>query len=98
VLAALDLIGVPEDKANRLGGALALGHPFGASGALLVLRLLAQARTEAVDGAHALAMVSIAGGLGLAALFRWEGTPVSAPVESPVGWACTSPRRPGRPV
>ncbi|WP_241975969.1 thiolase family protein [Cryobacterium algoricola] len=76
VLASLDVIDVAEDRANRQGGALALGHPFGASGALVVLRLLAQARTEAVDGAHALAMVSIAGGLGLAALFRWEGTPV----------------------
>nr|WP_281536053.1 thiolase family protein [Cryobacterium breve] len=74
VLASLDLIGVPEDRANRQGGALALGHPFGASGALLVLRLLAQARTDGVEGAHALAMVSIAGGLGLAALFRWEGS------------------------
>ena len=80
VLASLDLIGVPEDRANRQGGALALGHPFGASGALLVLRLLAQARSTGVEGAaappgaHALAMVSIAGGLGLAALFRWEGS------------------------
>ncbi|TFC26928.1 thiolase family protein [Cryobacterium sp. MDB1-18-2] len=87
VLASLDLIDVPEDRANRQGGALALGHPFGASGALIVLRLLAQSRADGVEGAdspkgadapkgaHALAMVSIAGGLGLAALFRWEGAP-----------------------
>jgi len=75
VLASLDLIGVPEDTANRQGGALALGHPFGASGGLIVLRLLAQARSDAVDGTQALAVVSIAGGLGLAALFRWESSP-----------------------
>jgi acetyl-CoA C-acetyltransferase len=72
VLASLDLIGVPEARANSQGGGLALGHPFGASGALLVLRLLQQSRTDGVDNARSLAAVSIAGGLGLAALFRWE--------------------------
>ncbi|WP_370448400.1 thiolase family protein [Cryobacterium sp. TMT2-18-3] len=72
VLASLDLLGVPEEHANREGGALALGHPFGASGALLVLRLLQQCRAAATPGDAALAAVSIAGGLGLAALFRWE--------------------------
>jgi acetyl-CoA C-acetyltransferase len=74
VLASLDLLGVPEEHANREGGALALGHPFGASGALLVLRLLQQCRAAAAPGDTALAAVSIAGGLGLAALFRWEST------------------------
>jgi len=65
---------VPEEQANREGGALALGHPFGASGALLVLRLLQQCRATATSGDAALAAVSIAGGLGVAALFRWERT------------------------
>ena len=74
VLASLDLLGVPEEQANREGGALALGHPFGASGALLVLRLLQQCRATATSGDAALAAVSIAGGLGVAALFRWERT------------------------
>ncbi|TFC95749.1 MULTISPECIES: thiolase family protein [Cryobacterium] len=73
VIASLDLIGIPEQNANREGGALALGHPFGASGALLVLRLLQQCRAAAEPGEAALAAVSIAGGLGVAALFRWEG-------------------------
>ena len=72
VLASLDLLGVAEEHANREGGALALGHPFGASGALLVLRLLQQCRAAATPGDAALAAVSIAGGLGVAALFRWE--------------------------
>jgi acetyl-CoA C-acetyltransferase len=72
VLASLDLMGLPAEKANLQGGALALGHPYGASGAMLVLRLLQQARGSASAGELSLAALSIAGGLGLAALWRWE--------------------------
>ncbi|WP_370626910.1 hypothetical protein [Cryobacterium sp. PAMC25264] len=72
VLASLDLMGVPVERANRQGGALALGHPYGASGAMLVLRLLQQARSGASPGELGLTALSIAGGLGLAALWRWE--------------------------
>jgi len=73
VLASMDILGVPEDRINRQGGALAVGHPFGASGALLVLRLLTQCRGTAWNGEHSLSAVSIAGGLGVAALWRWHG-------------------------
>ncbi|WP_248283331.1 thiolase family protein [Cryobacterium arcticum] len=72
VLASLDLMGLPAESANRQGGALALGHPYGASGAMLVLRLLQQARAAAAEGELSLSALSIAGGLGLAALWRWE--------------------------
>ena len=72
VLASLDLMGLPAESANRQGGALALGHPYGASGAMLVLRLLQQARAAADAGELSLSALSIAGGLGLAALWRWE--------------------------
>ena len=69
----MDILGIPEDRVNRQGGALAVGHPFGASGALLVLGLLRQCRASAGAGDLGLAAVSIAGGLGVAALWRWEG-------------------------
>ncbi|WP_345062267.1 thiolase family protein [Leifsonia kafniensis] len=77
VLASLDLIGVSENAANRQGGALALGHPFGASGAMLVLRLLQQHRAQQHRPgipAHGLnlAAISIAGGIGLASLWSAE--------------------------
>jgi len=72
VLASLDLMGLPSEQANRQGGALALGHPYGASGAMLVLRLLQQAQSDASAGELGLTALSIAGGLGLAALWRWE--------------------------
>ena len=72
VLASLDLIGVSENTVNRQGGALALGHPFGASGAMLVLRLLQQHRNGAPADGLNLAAVSIAGGIGLASLWSPE--------------------------
>ncbi|GAB12614.1 putative acetyl-CoA acetyltransferase [Arthrobacter globiformis NBRC 12137] len=72
-LACLDHLGIDALRANADGGALALGHAYGASGAVLVTRLLAQARQEPAapeQGKLALAMISIAGGMGTAALFR----------------------------
>lgn len=78
VLASLDALGIPDERVNRDGGALALGHPFGASGAILVTRLFSQlVRAPAADtplGARGLAMLGIAGGLGLTALFAARST------------------------
>ncbi len=75
VLASADLLGVDASLFNRDGGALALGHPYGASGAVLVTRLLAQARHGAAPGGTApvedmFAMISMAGGMGIAAHFQ----------------------------
>lgn len=39
-LANMKLLGVPEDKVNLHGGAVAIGHPLGASGARIVATLL----------------------------------------------------------
>ncbi len=74
-LACLDRLGIAPEQANRDGGALALGHAYGASGAVLVARLLAQARRNALDGQLALAMISIAGGMGTAALLQYRQLP-----------------------
>ena len=71
-LACLDRLGIPPERANLDGGALALGHAYGASGAVLVTRLLAQARRNPVEGQLALAMISIAGGMGTAALLEYR--------------------------
>lgn len=71
-LACLDQLGIHPDRVNLDGGALALGHAYGASGAVLVTRLLAQARRAGKDGALALALISIAGGMGTAALLRYQ--------------------------
>ncbi|WP_354216375.1 MULTISPECIES: thiolase family protein [unclassified Arthrobacter] len=71
-LACLDQLHIDPERVNLDGGALALGHAYGASGAVLVTRLLAQARRARKHGALALAMISIAGGMGTAALLRYE--------------------------
>ena len=71
VLAVADLLGIDPGIFNRDGGALALGHPYGASGAVLVTRLLAQATRGAAPGTDAVAMISMAGGMGISAQFQW---------------------------
>ncbi|WP_461190141.1 thiolase family protein [Arthrobacter sp. Z4-13] len=71
-LACLDELGIDAELVNPDGGALALGHAYGASGAVLVTRLLAQARRSGTTGSRALAMISIAGGMGTAALLQYE--------------------------
>nr|WP_251043433.1 thiolase family protein [Arthrobacter sp. ISL-48] len=71
-LACLDHLGIDPLRVNADGGALALGHAYGASGAVLVTRLFAQARRSGEQGRLALAMISIAGGMGTAALLRYE--------------------------
>lgn len=69
VLASLDALGIDPTTVNRDGGALALGHPYGASGAILVTRLFAQMR-DAAAGTEALATMGIGGGMGIVTLFR----------------------------
>lgn len=71
-LACLDQLAIEPARVNLDGGALALGHAYGASGAVLVTRLLAQARRTANPGALALAMISMAGGMGTAALLEYR--------------------------
>lgn len=68
VLASLDQLGITPERINRQGGALALGHPFGASGAILVTRLFHQMRER--PSALGLAMIGIGGGMGITAAFR----------------------------
>ncbi|MBM7703584.1 acetyl-CoA C-acyltransferase [Metabacillus iocasae] len=68
VLASIRALHIPENKLNLGGGALALGHPYGASGAILVTRLCAEMkRTGAKRG---LATLGIGGGLGVATLLE----------------------------
>ena len=71
-LACLDQVAIDAERANLDGGALALGHAYGASGAVLVTRLLAQARRSGTPGSLALAMISSAGGMGTAALLEYQ--------------------------
>ncbi|MET3920777.1 thiolase family protein [Arthrobacter sp. UYEF20] len=71
-IACLEQLGIDPERANLDGGALALGHAYGASGAVLVTRLLGQARRTPLEGQLALALISIAGGMGTAALLEYR--------------------------
>ncbi|MCK1394414.1 thiolase family protein [Bradyrhizobium sp. 1] len=62
-IACVDGIGVPESSLNRGGGGLARGHPIGASGAILAVRLWHEMQSEPT-GALGLAAIAAAGGLG----------------------------------
>lgn len=66
-LATIDDLGVDERVVNPNGGAIALGHPWGASGAIQVVRLLTD--LGGVGGTSGLALAAIAGGMGTAAWF-----------------------------
>ncbi len=69
-LAVLRQLGLPDDGAhvNPNGGAIALGHPLGASGARLVLTALRQ--VEATGGKRGLATLCIGVGQGAALAFE----------------------------
>jgi acetyl-CoA C-acetyltransferase len=59
-------LGIPEDELNPVGGAVALGHPIGASGAVLMVKLLHELARR--KGRYGLATLCIGGGMGIAAI------------------------------
>jgi acetyl-CoA C-acetyltransferase len=65
ILACLDAIGIPDERNCVQGGALALGHPWAATGAILMTRLFTQMVREG-GGGRGLAAIAIAGGMGAA--------------------------------
>lgn len=65
VLACCDALGLDPDRVCTEGGALALGHPWGASGAVLAVRLFSQL-VRAGRGDRGLAAISVGGGQGVA--------------------------------
>jgi acetyl-CoA C-acetyltransferase len=67
-LATIDELGLDEARVNPAGGAIALGHPWAASGAVQVVRLFTD-MLPADDAVHGLALAAIAGGMGTAAWF-----------------------------
>ena len=60
--------GVPEETLNPLGGAIAVGHPLGGSGAVLMTRLLHHMRTD--DIRYGLQTMCEAGGMANATILE----------------------------
>jgi 3-oxoadipyl-CoA thiolase len=67
-LAVIRELGLDEEKVNVNGGAIAIGHPLGMSGARLVVSLLHELRRR--DGRFGLATLCVGVGQGVAALFE----------------------------
>ena len=61
-------LGIPSERLNVNGGAIALGHPFGMTGARLAGHVLLEGRRR--KARHAVVTMCIAGGMGAAALFE----------------------------
>ena len=61
-------LGIPDDKVNVNGGAIALGHPLGCTGAKLTATALYELRRR--QGRYAVVTMCIGGGQGAAGLFE----------------------------
>ena len=71
VLASMADLEIPMERVNTWGGALALGHPLGASGLRLVMTLHDRLKQQGQVGALGIATLCVGGGQGMSALFRW---------------------------
>jgi acetyl-CoA acyltransferase len=59
---------IPDDKLNVNGGAIALGHPLGCTGAKLTATALNELARR--NGRYAIVTMCIGGGMGAAGLFE----------------------------
>ena len=71
-MVCIEEIGLEPSRVNCRGGALARGHPIGASGAILAVRLF-HALRSGDPGDIGLAAIAAAGGLGSVMLLQAEG-------------------------
>jgi acetyl-CoA C-acetyltransferase len=59
-------LGAPHDKVNVNGGAIAMGHPLGATGAMILGTLLDE--LERRELRYGLATLCVGGGMGIATI------------------------------
>ena len=68
VLACVRELGIDEERLNVNGGAIALGHPLGCSGARLSTTLIRELRRR--GGRYGIATLCVGAGQGLATIFE----------------------------
>lgn len=67
-MAVSQSLGFDNNKVNPNGGAIALGHPVGATGSILIIKLLAELKR--INGRYGLVTMCIGGGQGIALLLE----------------------------
>ncbi len=68
VIYCRDQLGIPNDRLNVNGGAISIDHPFGMSGARMVMHALIEGRRRGVR--YVVVAMCIGGGMGAAGLFE----------------------------
>jgi acetyl-CoA acyltransferase len=68
IVASMRDLGMAEDRVNVNGGAIALGHPLGATGAKLTTQLIHELRRR--GGGRGLVTMCVGGGMGAAGIFE----------------------------
>jgi len=68
VLYCADRLGIPHDRLNVNGGAIAVGHPYGVSGTRLAAHALIEGKRRGVK--YVVTTMCIGGGMGAAGLFE----------------------------
>jgi acetyl-CoA C-acetyltransferase len=66
IVPCMDELGIAEEQLNPFGGAIALGHPFGMTGARIMTTLLNNLETK--GGKYGIESMCVAGGMGMAML------------------------------
>ena len=61
-------LGIDQEKVNVNGGAIALGHPLGATGAILTLKLIHELKRQ--EKKYGVVTMCIGGGMGAAGVFE----------------------------